>query len=554
VTKPLPLAGVIVALLLSACAQAAAPVASTVKASGRASVGATGAGTWFAPEPANPHDLLALADTNAWSKAAAATAVFQLSGSSIAALSDSDLATLATGLKRAGVSVALLFPALATDSGCGQPAGSLKPAAAPDLLRRFQAAGGNARFVAMESPAFIGTYCNLAPTDVATRVSAWSASVRAVMPQVSIGDSEPLTSAADAGAYAAWIPSYAAASGSPLAFIHLDLDWSLNDWPSQLGPLATLAHQSGSGLGIVARGNIDDASDALWVANAADRMAAVGASGVRVDTAILQSSASRPSRLLPETDAGTMTALVARSAASRTVLTLDRPVATPDGGETAGGRLVDQKGAPIAGATVDLAVRSLNSPGDFAQLTASGTVPAGAERALVGIRVATEGADPGPAELAVYRVSYQERPLSKESVPNPDFSAGQAGWGSANWDLARIESSDRGAGRMLHVSDNPAQPLKINSDLFSVTPGAAFTFTIAARMAPTSRGYFAVMFVSGSEISRTLIRFSPSVRHISAVTDAKGRLQWQVPAATLPAELDAHYAGDADRWPAAAIS
>ena len=552
-TKPLPLAGVIAALLLSACAQAAAPLASTAKTARRPAVTATGGGAWFAPEPASPHDLLTLADTNAWSKAAAATAVFQLSGRSVAALSDSDLATLATGLKRSGLPVAVLLPALTTDSGCGLPAGSLKPAAAPDLLRRFQAAGGSVRFIVMDSPAFIGSFCNLGTADVAARVGAWSSSVRAVLPQVSIGDTEPLTTAADASAYAAWVPAYATASGSSLAFLHLDLDWSIGDWPAQAGPLATLAHQNGAGFGIVARGNVDDASDALWVANAADRMAAI-ASAVRVDSTIIQSSPLRSPRLLPESDSATMTALVARVAGTRSVLTLDRPVTSPDGSELVGGKLVDPKGAPIAGATVELAVRSLNAPGDFAQLSASGIVPAGADRALVGVRVETEGADPGPADLAIYRLSYQEMPLRKESVPNPDFAAGQAGWGSANWDLARIEASDRGNGRMLHVADGQAQPLRINSDLFPATAGAAFTFTIEARIAPISRGYFAVIFVSGGEISRSIVRFNPSISHISAVTDARGRLQWQVPAAALPAELDAHFAGDADRWPAAAIS
>ena len=148
-----PLAGAVLALALAACGPSAAtPVASTSPSAGsHPAVPATGAGLWFAPAPANAHDLLALVEPNApWGHAASATSVFQLSASSIAALSDADLATLAIGLKRLGLPIAVLVPALTPSPAAGQVAGSPDATAAPDLLRRVKAAGGAVRFIAME--------------------------------------------------------------------------------------------------------------------------------------------------------------------------------------------------------------------------------------------------------------------------------------------------------------------------------------------------------------------------------------------------------------------
>jgi hypothetical protein len=139
-------------------------------------------------------------------------------------------------------------------------------------------------------------------------------------------------------------------------------------------------------------------------------------------------------------------------------------------------------------------------------------------------------------------------------VPDPDFPAGLASWRSTRLDLLGVEASDRGAGRMLHIADSSSQPLAMNSYLFPVTAGAAITFKVAARIAPVSRGYFAVIFVAGNEVSRTIVRFTPSITHIAAVSDASGRVRWQLPAASMPAELDAHFAGDVDRWPASVVS
>ena len=332
--------------------------------------------------------------------------------------------------------------------------------------------------------------------------------------------------------------------------MHLDLDWSQADWPTQVGQLAAVAQQAGAGFGVVDRGNVDDTSDALWSVHAADRMAAVAATGAHLDSPIFQTAAARSPRLLPETDDTTLTALLTRYAGIRTALTLDRPTTAPDGSELVGAKLADASGKAIAGATVDLTVRSLNAPGELAQYTATGTIPAGADRVIVGIRVATEGADAGPADLALYHASFREGALGKELVANPDFAAGMANWGTTNGDLVHPEPSDRGTGQMLHVADNPAQPLRINSDIFTVTPGATYTVSFSARVAPVSRGYFTILFIRGTELSRQVLRFTPAVIHQSAVTDATGRLQWRVPAAALPAELDARYAGDRTRWPA----
>ncbi|MDQ6885343.1 MAG: hypothetical protein M3077_14085, partial [Candidatus Dormibacteraeota bacterium] len=78
--------------------------------------------------------------------------------------------------------------------------------------------------------------------------------------------------------------------------------------------------------------------------------------------------------------------------------------------------------------------------------------------------------------------------------------------------------------------------------------------SFSARLAPISRGYFALMFLGSSEQPRVILRFNPTVIQLRAVTDARGAVQWQVPATALPAELEARYAGDRAHWPALANS
>jgi hypothetical protein len=108
---------------------------------------------------------------------------------------------------------------------------------------------------------------------------------------------------------------------------------------------------------------------------------------------------------------------------------------------------------------------------------------------------------------------------------------------------------------MLHVEATPNQDAAINSAPFGVTPGAPYTLTFVARIAPLSfgSGYFDITFQDAeAEFARERIPLTPArVRIGAATTDTQGR--YAISLESLPRGkllLEANYAGSDQYWPA----
>ncbi len=69
---------------------------------------------------------------------------------------------------------------------------------------------------------------------------------------------------------------------------------------------------------------------------------------------------------------------------------------------------------------------------------------------------------------------------------------------------ASVQLGSDASGPYLHVSATAAESTFVNSAQFTITPGSAYTLTITARISPDSigSGYFALIFVAGTEVSR----------------------------------------------------
>ena len=131
----------------------------------------------------------------------------------------------------------------------------------------------------------------------------------------------------------------------------------------------------------------------------------------------------------------------------------------------------------------------------------------------------------------------------------PALSRGLGGW--AAWGAAPYEHGNDG----LHVRATAAQDAATNSPRFAVTPGAAYTATFVARIAPASLGggYFSIIFTDGqSELTRQLLPLTAAAVPLGSTrADADGRYQLPLALDGLPEViLRASYAGDADHWPA----
>jgi hypothetical protein len=147
---------------------------------------------------------------------------------------------------------------------------------------------------------------------VAEATAGFTAAMRAEWPQIVVGDTEPMPFGVAPEGLASWLDAYRAAAGEPLAFLHLDMDWSRTDWP-QLGvAVEAAAAQRGVPVGIIYNGGAAT-SDATWLAIAGQRVLAYeDDAGAHPDHVLFQSWMDKPDRVLPEGEPTSFSAFVNR--------------------------------------------------------------------------------------------------------------------------------------------------------------------------------------------------------------------------------------------------
>ena len=534
---------------------------------------ANGTVAWFAPlppdmaiEPGRPFlgslDFFDLFTPDApWQEAASHVRVFKMYAGQQEA-TDSLVSQMIADLDRRGIAIAAEFGALTPPGTCGDGIeGFVGHEETLNALARLASLGGTVRFIAMDEPFAFGSLydgagaCRWSAERVAYGVKVYIDAVHRVAPDVVVGDVEPIWAGADLAAYEGWLPAFRAVNGYELPFFHMDIDWGRADWPAAAKRLEATARARGIETGIIYNGDWGDTTDASWIGHAEERMAIYEAqNGGRPKDVIFQSWMDKPVYCLPETNAATFTHLIDVYFRNRTALRRDVGPAAPDGTRITSGNLTDATGTPLVGAAVTLTARPQDGPGMYAEYTVTGIVPSGSVEADVAFRVNQECGCVGSADFILYEGRYVEGSETSNRVYNGNFSHGANGWGWWGNGTVGLEPSDRGSGWMLHSVTASTQTLGVNSATFPVTPGAAYTMTIAARIPPSAHGsgYFAVMFLAAQEIRRDLIPFAPATLALGTmITDATGAFHGTMPG--LPPFtflVEATYAGDERFWPA----
>jgi hypothetical protein len=356
------------------CAVAVAAAVAAFGAGAGPAAAPGSAHVWFAPLPplptsagrpyvGGPDFMRLFAKRAPWASAAKRVAVFKLYGEWVDGnASAAQLKRVVGELRRRKIALALETGPLDPAAECGSGVESFATVeAGVRMARRIKAAGGTLRFVALDEPLFYGSRyagpnaCRWDAERVARGVAAFTAAVRHVFPRVAVGDTEPVTSAADARAYVEWLDVYRAVSGESLAFIHLDMSYSIPGWEGLARSVEDAANARGVRFGLIVFGEPGDASDAAWIARARERIERyeVDAGGTP-DHVLFQSWQDRPNRTLPDSDPSTFTGLVRSYGRPRTVLTLVGGPPDPAGTLVADGRLATQAGKPVGGMRVEL--------------------------------------------------------------------------------------------------------------------------------------------------------------------------------------------------------
>ncbi|GGF18541.1 hypothetical protein GCM10011611_25520 [Aliidongia dinghuensis] len=481
----------------------------------------------------------------AWPAVAAHARVAKLIAGNIENTHEADLKAVIDEVRRRHLALALEIGPLVRTPECGPPTESYGRAGETEaILQRIRGAGGELDYVAMDEPFFYGHVdpggCRLSSAAIARQVATSIASMRRIFPNLKVGDIEVVgTDQARLAELVQWADDYRAATGERLAFLHADVAWSELAMRN-LPPLAAGLRQRQVPFGIIYNADADVGSDVEWTRSAVDHVAEIEtALGIHPDAAIFQTWTRYPTRVLPETQPGTLMGVPLQYLRPPSSLSLSRS------GDGISGTLSGPDGAPMADAAIRLTAVDVAGRAWPTSRSLSGTVPEGAATAVVGIRVGVEGACDcaGPTAVILGGLHYRE-----QGRPAQDVSPVTLPVADAPMSL-----------RTLVVV--PGRTQAPNLKQFPVTPGASFSFEawIAAPEAAERSGYATVVFLDaqGKGLLRRNLWFEPAVGSLGSVaTDARGRfhLAWPASAALSPeAEVRGVFDSDPSHRPAMAI-
>jgi beta-lactamase regulating signal transducer with metallopeptidase domain len=485
---------------------------------------------------ANPDEMFGV--DAAWKTVAAHTAVVKLLPAALWNAEDQDLKRAFQNLAARHIDLAFEIHVLVRTGRCTQKTrGYSDPGEVEEMLERIQRLGGDPRYFDMAAPFYFGHRwsgagsCHGSPEDLARQIAQILQLIHVRFPKAEIGTSELVLESTDwTDELVNWADVYERVTGEPLAFFHAEVAWS-DPATKNLEKLVSAMRARHIPFGITYDGDEESGSSDEWEESALRRITEIESSiGLRPDAAIFKAASNFPSRLLPETQPGTVTNLAYQYVLAPASMTLTRQA------NIVSGAVVDALGHPVAAANV--VVEAVDAAGrmDLTERHLTGKVPQNAAAALVAILVNTGGSCvcAGAASASIGAIRYREITTGRsEEIPPFLPAAGEA------------HPSVRFMRRV------PDETMVLDLKLFPTSPGASFqldaplTVTVNGERA----GHIVIMFLdsNGQEIRRDRLWFRPSVRGLgNVVTDAEGRFHVEVPSwvADAGAEIRASFPGN----------
>lgn len=263
-----------------------------------------------------------------WTRAASALTAFKIGTQFGLYSTDVQLQSLIDDLKRRHIRLAVELGVLTAHDRCGRGVeGYASPNAAENLANRIKKFGGQIDFVAMDEPVWFGhlstglvknpdaVTCQDSVPYLIDQIAPKIAILRRIFPDIKIGDIEPVTgknpSALDD--IMTFAELFQKKTGRPLAFVHADIAWNTG-WRPVLGDLSERLRQRGVRFGVICGGGSSEVkgeearTNEQWVHTAIERCQSFVANPrLRPDDFMVQSWEPSPTKMLPETDPGSLT-------------------------------------------------------------------------------------------------------------------------------------------------------------------------------------------------------------------------------------------------------
>lgn len=244
-----------------------------------------------------------------WNEAASHLQVFKLYGGWAETGPFSQLKQAIQAIRQRGLGLAFEHGPLFPDATCGQYIEGFAGEGFLKAVQRVKDAGGTLNFIALDEPYYWAHFydgvqaCNWSTEKIAKDVGNMILQAQEIFPDLIVGDIEPVTGPADAAAYKVWLETFRAVNGFDLAFLHLDMDWSNPNWPSEAIQMEAYGNELDIPIGMIYIGNGFDQDNATWLATAGERVKRYEPeAGGHPDHIIFQSWNDKPDHVLPEGD------------------------------------------------------------------------------------------------------------------------------------------------------------------------------------------------------------------------------------------------------------
>jgi beta-lactamase regulating signal transducer with metallopeptidase domain len=474
-----------------------------------------------------------------WKTVAGRTSAVQYPPLVILNAKDDDLKRAFRKLTERHIGLAVELRVLVRTDQCPQwSKGYRNPGDLEKLLERIHRLGGDLKYAVMDDPFFFGHRfsgpgaCLEPPAKLARQIAEKIRLVRAYFPNAQIGTADVVDESRPwIDELVEWTEVYQRVTGEPLAFFHADVAWS-HAAVRNLAPLARALKARRIPFGIIYNADDTAHSDETWFDSTRQHIAEIESTlGIHPYAAIFRSWAPYPSRLLPETQPGTLTNLALQYLLARPSVTLTREA------NILSGRMVDAQGRPVASANLTVDALDVAGSMDLVERHMTGKVPSEAATAMVAMHANLGGACvcAGRVDASVGTIRYHEVGTGRheEVPPFPDTP------GNAPPSVRAMQFP-------------PGQPVNLAFKSFPVTPGADYELDVPLSVSANGEraGFVVVAFKerSGKESRWDRLWLRPSERSLgNAITNADGRFQMEIPQRVVEAgsEIRAYFPGSA---------
>ena len=474
-----------------------------------------------------------------WADTARHVSVFKIYPELLRSASDDELRRMVGDLRERRIRLGLETKIL-TQTGSCRP-GDDHSSWMVTLVQRLHRLGADLDSVSMVGPLVDGhvsagaAYCHRPIPEVAADAAHTVAQMRAIYPNLSVGEIEPVgggpgfPTAAELGQ---WFAAFHEASGLPVAFLHVDTVWG-TAWQQDMRAVARQAAASGVRFGVIYKADPTEISDAAFARVAlANADAAEAVLGGPPNQVIIQSWEDYPRHAMPDSDMSTLTGIARAYLRPHTTMALAKPGRL---------RIASSDGVPIAEARF-LVQRLASEPHDaLVPHQIEGTVPHKAVSALFALRVHAEcTCTADPVSLTVGGFDFRQ-------AGRADFTWTMAGWGrpiaSVNGTpAARIDAA---AGQKF-ILNGPPFPVVADQPF-----AARFDWQVPA--AGQDAGFVAIVFqgADGAEVRRAAERLQPSWQTISTLATGPDGIAGLPPIERQPGtSIRLEYPGDLFHRPA----